>query len=76
MTLSEYEFWHEDGPDQEPVTVDYFEIVRETAAAVLLKMEDDIFAERIWVPKSQVSFNEIARTVTMPEWLALEKGLI
>lgn len=31
---------------------------------------------RIWLPKSQVEYNEDDKTFTMPEWLALEKGFI
>lgn len=33
----------------------------------------------VWLPRSQVEVNDDGRrrhTVTMPEWLALEKGLI
>lgn len=29
-----------------------------------------------WLPKSQVEFDEDAGTVTMPEWLAIERGLV
>ena len=29
-----------------------------------------------WLPKSQVEWDQDAKTMTMPEWLALEKGLI
>ncbi len=30
----------------------------------------------VWLPRSQVEVNDDDGTVTMPEWLALEKGLI
>lgn len=32
--------------------------------------------ETVWLPKSQVEWYEDEGTMTMPEWLALEKGLI
>ena len=31
---------------------------------------------RIWLPKSQVEYNEHDKIFVMPEWLALEKGFI
>lgn len=31
---------------------------------------------RVWVPKSQVEYNEDDGTFAMPEWLTLEKGFI
>ncbi len=31
---------------------------------------------KIWLPKSQVEWNDETKTMTMPEWMALEKGLI
>jgi hypothetical protein len=30
----------------------------------------------VWLPKSQVEWDADGRTMAMPEWLALEKGLI
>lgn len=32
--------------------------------------------EYFWLPKSQVEWDEHDSTMTIPEWLALEKGLI
>lgn len=32
--------------------------------------------ETVWLPKSQCEWNEEEKTMTMPEWLAMEKGLI
>lgn len=32
--------------------------------------------EPVWLPKSQVEWDETGKIMTMPEWLALEKGLI
>lgn len=29
-----------------------------------------------WLPKSQIEVDADAETVTMPEWLAVEKGLV
>ena len=30
----------------------------------------------VWVPKSEVEYDEDAGVFTMPEWLAIDKGLI
>ena len=54
------------------------ELVHETSGAALVGLDEN--AEEIWLPKSQI---EIRRddpipgvaTITMPEWLAVEKGL-
>lgn len=41
-----------------------------------IKKGDTVPSElRVWVPKSQVEYNEDG-TFTMPEWLALDKGFI
>lgn len=33
-------------------------------------------SKRLWVPSSQVQYNETEGTMTMPQWLARNKGLI
>lgn len=48
------------------------EVVRRTADAVLW---DDGSIE-VWLPLSQIEVNEESGTVVMPEWLAIEKGLV
>ena len=50
----------------------YDDIVRETEAAYLLSFGDD----EIWLPKSQVRVYEKNNKVFVPEWLAIEKGLL
>lgn len=50
----------------------------ETAAAYLVEDEDE---RDVWLPKSQVELetgSEIAHVCTflIPEWLAIEKGLV
>lgn len=32
--------------------------------------------ESVWVPKSLCSYDDTDKAMTMPEWLAKEKGLI
>ena len=32
--------------------------------------------EECWVPKSLCEWDENSKTMTMPEWIAMEKGLI
>lgn len=49
-------------------------IVHQTERAVLVKESDG--AEGVWLPLSQVEVDTADGVVTLPEWLALEKGLI
>jgi hypothetical protein len=56
------------------------EIVRQTDKAVGVSdgttdMELDGMPKLFWLPKSQIEINDDG-TITMPEWLAMEKGLI
>lgn len=54
------------------------EIRHETDNALLVWAGvEDGFGDpiEIWLPKSQVEVNEDG-TITLPEWLAIEKGLI
>lgn len=47
------------------------EVIYETALAWLLNIDGD----QVWLPKSQVEDHGDG-TFTVPEWLALERGLI
>lgn len=47
-------------------------ILHETENAYLIEYE----GTKVWVPKSQVEFDEEDGTLTLPEWLAMEKELI
>jgi hypothetical protein len=54
------------------------ELVHETEDAYCIKVEDDTFAkeaQRYWLPKSQTENNNDG-SFTIPEWLAIEKGLV
>ena len=48
------------------------EIVGETEKAYRFKGERNT----TWLPKSQCEWNEDESTMTMPEWLAIEKELV
>lgn len=51
-------------------------VVRHSALAVLVK--DTELAEPVWLPKSQIEVDPGATGVawvTLPKWLAVEKGL-
>jgi hypothetical protein len=58
------------------------EIKHQTAQAVLIfDPEDDERTKTIWLPHSQIEIeykdqHKRFATVTMPEWLAIEKGLV
>ncbi len=49
-------------------------IIRETDKAYGVTEDED--GEIIWLPKSQVEWDEDSTTMAMPEWLAKDKGLI
>ena len=53
-------------------------LVTETGDAYGVKFEDDFFdreAPVVWLPKSQVTMEDEG-TFIIPEWLAVEKGLV
>lgn len=54
------------------------QVLRQTEKAVLVTL--DVPQNGVWLPKSEVELNETGIagiiTVTLPEWLALDKGLI
>lgn len=53
-------------------SIEFDSKVRETELAVLL----DIDGEEIWFPKSQIDMRSWSNIVEIPEWLAIEKGLL
>jgi hypothetical protein len=53
-------------------SIEFDSKVRETERAVLL----DIDGEEIWFPKSQIDMRDWSNIAEIPEWLAIEKGLI
>lgn len=56
--------------------VEDLEILHETDAAILVSIGE---GQNIWLPKSKIDYDGgVGDTidVEMPEWLALEKGLI
>ena len=52
-------------------------LVQQTERAILVNDSDDP-DKAVWLPKSQVEFEERGDLieVTMPEWLAIERGLV
>jgi len=62
----------------ELIDVEDLTFVRSTVAAILVQDPDE---SEIWLPQSQIDWPEDADrgdiiTVSMPEWLAEDKGLI
>lgn len=47
-------------------------LIRETEMAFLI---DDGSGEQVWIPKSLTVYDG-GSTFTIPEWLAIEKGLV
>lgn len=58
-------------PDEE-LTFSYDEFIRETSSAWLLSIDN----EEIWLPKSQCEIDRQDETIYVPEWLAIEEGLV
>ncbi|UXU73777.1 MULTISPECIES: hypothetical protein [unclassified Paracoccus (in: a-proteobacteria)] len=54
------------------------QVLHETDKAVMVT--PDVPDNGVWLPKSQIELSETGiagiMTVTLPEWLALERGLI
>lgn len=54
------------------------QVLHETEKAALVTL--DVPDNGVWLPKSKIEISETGiggiMTVTLPEWLALEKGLI
>ena len=57
-------------------TIPYCRRVKETDLAIQYDMSDDPFnPDRHWIPKSQI-IEDDGESITIPEWLAAEKGLV
>lgn len=51
----------------------------ESTADAVLMSPDGERKSAVWLPKSQIEMQPLGRaryTVTMPEWLAIDKGLV
>ncbi len=55
----------------EKTEIDFDEIEHETDEAVMFEIDNRL----VWLPKSQIEFDRDDKTITLPEWLATEKGL-
>lgn len=63
-----------------PVEV-YVYIIRETDSAFLISESEDDFGTKIWLPKSQIYYDDEVSEgdcflITIPEWLAIEKEFV
>lgn len=62
------------------VIVQYDDIVHETRDALLFYFKDDLEEEltenELWLPRSLVEYDETTKRVSLPAYLAKEKGLI
>jgi len=67
---------HEDLSDRDIVEVPYRCFIRETAMAKQYSFGDNPFEpNRRWIPKSQI-IEDDGKMITIPAWLATEKGLV
>lgn len=65
----------------EPHELDYLirHEERDTAGAWCVSVDEDTFekeAERIFLPKSKCELMDDGKTFLVPEWLAIDKGLV
>lgn len=66
-----------DEEDKEPEEIPFVRILRETSKAYRIRFDENFpLPKDEWIPKSQVTIDEDEEIVLMPEWLAIEKGLI
>jgi len=63
---------NEDERSDDMLEFNFDEVEAETEMAWLLKIDRD----KTWFPKSRCRLDSQAKTVEVPEWLAMEKGLI
>jgi len=56
----------------EMVEVDFDGLIRETEMAWLFRID----RQAIWFPKSRCEVDEDEKVVYVPEWLAIEEGLV
>lgn len=54
------------------VEVHFDELLEDKPLAIHVRVDD----KKYWLPKSQVDFREWSNIVEVPEWLAIQKGLI
>lgn len=58
--------------DNDIVTIEV-DLKVETKAAYGINIGEE---QLVWVPKSQCEYDEDDETLQIPEWLAIEKGLV
>lgn len=54
------------------INYDFIKIDDAWRKAVLFAID----GEDVWLPRSQIEISEEDKQVTLPEWLAVEKGLV
>jgi len=54
------------------VEVEFDELMENREKAILIRIDD----KQYWLPKSQIDFREWSMIVEVPEWLAMQEGLI
>lgn len=58
------------------IDYDYIDEDKETKHALFVVFESGFDEVSCFVPKSQVEVDDKRKVITMPEWLATEKGLV
>jgi hypothetical protein len=62
------------------VVVQFDEIMHETRDSVLFyfkdEQDDELPENELWLPRSLIEYDETTRQVSLPQYLAEEKGLI
>jgi hypothetical protein len=58
---------------EDTVGVKYEKVLRRSLKAILVKFPGDLI---VWLPKALLKSNSKTHIMTMPKWLAVNKGLI
>ena len=60
---------------KEPVSIDHYGVVTEGAGAIKFRIEDGPAGECVWIPRSEL-LEQDDDTFEIPEWLAVDRGLV
>lgn len=66
---------YDQGRSDEEVDIVYDELITSTEKAMLYRIDN----LKVWIPKSQIlhsTYQSGSGTLTIPEWLAIEKELV
>jgi len=54
------------------ISIEFDRLVENRSLAICVEID----RKKYWLPKSQIDFREWSKFVEIPEWLAVEKGIV